>query len=259
MGGYGKRIPIPDEDTDLFRFERAKPGDPKYVEFKWFRKSYTIRETRWRASHWRIPIYIFLFGVIFWWLPLTVGPLQYMWNHRQPLHPRERLGINDLLIDALAFPDGWMASPDGPRQFSRAYPANVRAQLFFYNDGRTAQQTIRHFPEPAEAEAEFERQTGIWFAQGIYSPDWHVPHELGDLEVDTDFVQIGCILETPEVCHFIAVFEPYVVHFSAPMGSSMTYAEFLVTTREVEERFFYYQSVEVTKASLLGVGGDETP
>lgn len=176
--------------------------------------------------------------------------------------PEREFAIEELFIDASAFPSGWKADPAGPQVDTGQAPLGggpmsiQQRVLFFYAEGTVKGKSIGAYEQIYRvasikiATKEFERQVTVWFPRGKYWTPWERPTEVIFESSIADQFHIACAYDTAppvfiEECSFLGQYEEYLVWFSTDMSPDyMTYEDLEHVLQAIDERMAHYLGKE---------------
>lgn len=152
--------------------------------------------------------------------------------------------IEDLLVDASAFPPGWSVSTGGPRPIARAPLGGTKSvesvEMSFYAYGGGAIERIRRFETAQGAADEFNRQSKIVFRHDEFNTPWIVPAEISYHSLLADQSHYACSTfdgQSWPGCAYIAQYGEYFVHFQTSMlPDLMSYTDLENVLQSIDER-----------------------
>jgi hypothetical protein len=129
--------------------------------------------------------------------------------------------IEDFLVDATAFPQGWHADPEGPEPDPSAPFGGIksveRTSLDFSSNVATAFETIERFKNSRRARDEFSSQKDFLFKTTEIRGPYEIPNELpykSDVANQFHFACSPPKNSSKIGCHYLAQYGPYLVQFS---------------------------------------------
>jgi len=190
---------------------------------------------------------------------LTCGGCGLLGNMLQEAPPEREFEIEELLIDASAFPPGWETDSEGPHIPAGQAPLGggpmslQRRVLFFHvcGGGGGAFEQIYRMTSVRGAAKEFERQMTVWFPTRGYWTPWEHPIEVLYERSVADRFHMACArdLARPDLaqkCHFIGQYEEYLVWFSTDMSPTfMTYEDLERILQAIDEQMTQHLGKEV--------------
>jgi hypothetical protein len=139
--------------------------------------------------------------------------------------------VEDLLIDAAAFPDGWVSGQ--PFEIARPVVGEAegweRVARTFYGHTTIADQSIYGYQDEAEASKAFGRWLDRAFSSNEFIPAWEPSPELLFQSSYANQLHLACAQTTSNfVCQCLAQYGEYIVRFYVPMEprTNVTYTEF---------------------------------
>lgn len=136
----------------------------------------------------------------------------------QPRYPP----IEDLLVDATVFPDGWYEDIEGPGPDSSAPWGGIRSvertTLFFHSPTAGAEENIERYARFSIAKDEFTNRLNIIFRDHFELGTYSIPDELPYTSSVAEQYRFGCVT-APNYpfpfygCQYLAQYGLYIVHF----------------------------------------------
>lgn len=145
--------------------------------------------------------------------------------------------VQSLLIDATAFPEGWVAS--SPERPPDHHGAIRRCGVDFYVYDGVAVQEIYQYETGEEASREFTRQLDVFFTERPIDTPWEVPPLPGPASPAADEYRLACSIQGKEsMCRALARYGHFVVRFNTHMSPDfMTYENLQLVLRAINDKF----------------------
>jgi hypothetical protein len=150
----------------------------------------------------------------------------------QDRSPQREFAIEELLVDASFFPDGWKEDPEGSHPVyvpatplgSGSVPAVESVALNFIRtlpDGSGyASHSIYRLSNRQKAEEEFQIRAERWYAARQLDTPWKTPLELDFRNLKADQFYIVCSKKgSIPACGMLAQYEEYLVNFFVHTGA----------------------------------------
>lgn len=168
----------------------------------------------------------------------------------QPEPPQRCFAIEQLFVDAAAFPPGWIIDPEGPFTPAQAPFGGVRSLerptlMFYAETGGLATEQIQRYRTASMASEEFERWLISDFREEEFGVPWFVPREVSYDHLVPDRFHLACNTAEARIpmCRFLGQYEEYVIRFNTHMSpESMTYGDFERVLQAIDERMAQYLS-----------------
>ncbi len=144
---------------------------------------------------------------------------------------------DNLLLETSSFP-GNIWQETGSRDL-RGAPSRLgieRAGTSFST--QTQGGAIEHyyrFASENEAKEQYKALQSDWFNLISVDTVWLLPEEFNVIELRADEYRLGCSQNIIETCSFVALYQTYVVEFSADM-LSLNYENFQFLVKEIDQK-----------------------